>query len=296
MPQFSGTPVYQWADAENTCYITAFPFFTDKTKPYYESLLDHCYDKNMEMMNETLRHLTDLYRRAEKQNSYVYSGFLSPAGQAAFLAAPPRGTVAYAFEGGAPAAERRILVFGSENDFGYPPEPPIAVLAVRPASAKFAEALSHRDYLGAILALGIERELVGDIIVREKSAYVLCLEQIADYICTNLTEVRRTAVRVTAETGEVPELAPVLKEEQLNVASERLDAVIAAFCGLARGKAEELFAAERVFVNSLPEKRGDRRLREGDVFSVRGFGKGIYGGIAKETKKGRYYVSVKRYE
>ncbi|MBQ2597086.1 MAG: hypothetical protein II581_04180, partial [Oscillospiraceae bacterium] len=142
----------------------------------------------------------------------------------------------------------------------------------------------------------IERELVGDIVVREKSAYVLCLEQIADYICTNLTEVRRTAVRVTAETGPVPDLAPVLREEQLNVASERFDAVVAAFCGLARGKAEELFAAERVFVNSLPEKRGDRRLKEGDVFSVRGFGKGIYGGIAKETKKGRYYVSVQRYE
>ena len=255
-----------------------------------------CYNALMEMMNETLRHLNDLYRRAEKQNSYVYSGFLSPAEQAAFLAAPPRGTVAHAFEGGAPAAERRILIFGSENDFGYPPEPPIAVLAVRPASAKFAETLSHRDYLGAILGLGIERELVGDIIVREKSAYVLCLEQIADYICTNLTEVRRTAVRVTAETGPVPDLMPVLREEQLNVASERFDAVVAAFCGLARGKAEELFAADRVFVNSLPEKRGDRRLKEGDVFSVRGFGKGIYGGIAKETKKGRYYVTVQRYE
>ena len=247
-------------------------------------------------MDKSLRHLTDLYRRAERINSYTYSGFLSPAEQAAFLAAAPKGGISYTFFGGAPAAERRILIFGSENDFGYPPELPIAVLAVRPASAKFAETLSHRDYLGAILGLGIERELVGDIIVREKSAYVLCLEQIADYICTNLTEVRRTAVRVTAETGPVPDLMPVLREEQLNVASERFDAVVAAFCGLARGKAEELFAAERVFVNSLPEKRGDRRLKEGDVFSVRGFGKGIYGGIAKETKKGRYYVSVQRYE
>ena len=249
----------------------------------------------MEMMNETLRHLEDLYRRAERQNTYTYSGFLSPAEQAAFLAAPPRGGVSCTFEGGAPAAERRLLVFGSENDFGYPPEPPIMVLAVRPVSEKFAESLTHRDFLGAVLALGIERSLVGDIIVREKSAYILCLEQIADYICTNLTEVRRTAVRVTAETGPVPELAPVLKEEQLNVASERLDAVVAAFCGLARGKADALFATEKVFVNSLPAKDGSKRLKEGDIFSVRGFGKGIYDGITKETKKGRYYVTVRRY-
>lgn len=247
------------------------------------------------MMNETLRHLGDLYRRAEKQSTYVYSGFLSPAEQAAFLAAPPRGGTAYAFEGGAPAAERRILIFGSENDFGYPPEPPIAVLTVRPAAEKFAETLTHRDFLGAVLALGIERELVGDIIVRGKSAYVLCLEPIAEYIRTNLTEVRHTQVRVSREEGPVPELAPALREEQLNVASERLDAVIAAFCGLARGKADALFAAEKVFVNSLPAKDGSKRLKEGDVFSVRGFGKGIYDGIAKETKKGRYYVSIRRY-
>ena len=249
----------------------------------------------MEMMNETLRHLSDLYRRAERQNSYTYSGFLSPAEQAAFLAAPPRGGISCTFEGGAPAAERRILVFGSENDFGYPPEPPITVLAVRPVSEKFAETLTHRDWLGAVLALGIERPLIGDILIREKSAYILCLEQIADYICTNLTEVRRTAVRVTAEAGPVPELAPVLKEEQLNVASERLDAVVAAFCGLARGKADALFAAEKVFVNSLPAKDGSKRLKEGDIFSVRGFGKGIYDGITKETKKGRYYITVRRY-
>ena len=254
-----------------------------------------CYNTLMEMMNETLRHLDDLYRRAERQNTYTYSGFLSPAEQAAFLASPPRGGIAYAFEGGAPAAERRILIFGSENDFGYPPEPPITVLAVRPVSEKFAENLTHRDFLGAVLALGIERSLVGDIIVREKSAYILCLEQIADYIRTNLTEVRRTAVRVSIETGPVPELAPVLKEEQLNVASERFDAVVAAFCGLARGKADALFAAEKIFVNSLPAKDGSKRLKEGDIFSVRGFGKGIYDGISKETKKGRYYVTVRRY-
>ncbi|MBQ6197485.1 MAG: hypothetical protein IJK47_08705 [Lachnospiraceae bacterium] len=244
---------------------------------------------------QTLRHLEDLYRRAEKQNTYLYSAFLTPAEQAAFLAAAPKGGISYRLEGGAAAAERRLIIFGSEEDFGYPPEPPLCVLSIRPASEKFAEALTHRDYLGAVLALDIERENVGDIIVKEKEAYLICLERIADYLCDNLTEVRRTKVRVKREEGEIPALSPTFKEEQLNVASERLDAVIAAFCGLARGKAEALFAAEKVFVNSLPAKGGAQRLKEGDVFSVRGFGKGIYDGISKETKKGRYYVSVRRY-
>ena len=126
----------------------------------------------MDSSEHTLRHLEDLYRRAEKQNTYLYSAFLTPAEQAAFLAAAPKGGIACRLEGGAAAAERRLIIFGSEEDFGYPPEPPLCVLSVRPASEKFAEALTHRDYLGAVLALGIERENVGDIIVREKEAYL----------------------------------------------------------------------------------------------------------------------------
>ena len=254
-----------------------------------------CYDRDMEEKDKTLRHLLDLYRKAERQNMYQYSGFLSPAEQAGFLAARPKGGVSYAFEGGAPAAERRILVFGSEADFGYPPEPPLCVLQIRPASEKFAEALSHRDYLGAVLALGIERETVGDIIVRDRQAWLICLDTVAAFIVSGLTAVRRTAVRVSREEGPVPALEPVLKEEQLNVASERLDVIVSAFCGLARGKTDELFRMERVFVNSLPASDGSRRLKEGDVFSVRGFGKAVYDGISRETKKGRYFVTIRRY-
>ena len=254
-----------------------------------------CYNGGMEAKDQTLRHLYDLYRRAEKQNHYEYSGFLSPAEQAAFLQEPPRGGISFAFEGGAPAAERRILLCGSERDFGYPPEPPIRVLSVTPLSEKFAEDLSHRDYLGAVLSLGIGREMTGDILVREKKAYILCLESIADFLADSLREVRHTPVRTRLESGPVPALEPVLKELRLNVASERLDALVAAFCGLARGRADLLFKAEKVFVNSLPAADGAKRLKEGDVFSVRGFGKAVYGGIVQETKKGRYFVTVQKY-
>ena len=170
----------------------------------------------MEAKDQTLRHLCDLYRRAEKQNQYSYSGFLSPADQAAFLREPPRGSLSYSFDGGAPAAERRLLICGSEKDFGYPPEPPIAVLSVRPVSEKFAETLSHRDFLGALLSLGIGRELIGDILVREKSAFVLCAETIAPFLRDNLTQVRKTQVKVQTESGPVPELAPVFTKLQLN--------------------------------------------------------------------------------
>ena len=93
----------------------------------------------------------------------------------------------------------------------------------------------------------------------------------------------------------VPALEPRREEVRLNVASERLDAVVAAFCGLARGKADQLFAAEKVFVNGLPVTDRSHKLKEGDRFSVRGFGKAVYDGIAHETRKGRFYVRLRKY-
>lgn len=243
----------------------------------------------------TLRHLADLYRRAEKQNTYQYSGFLTPAEQDAFRKNLPKGSLPFSFAGGFPEAERRILVCGGEEAFGYPPEPSLAVLSIAPAGEKFAEELTHRDFLGALMNLGIERSQLGDIVVREKTAYLVCLEPVSGFIRDNLTRVRHTAVRVSREEGPVPALEPQLSPLELNVASERLDAVVATFCGLARGKADQLFAAEKVFVNGIPAADRSRPLKEGDRFSVRGFGKAIYDGIGRETKKGRYYVRLRKY-
>ena len=78
------------------------------------------------------------------------------------------------------------------------------------------------------------------------------------------------------------------------MASERLDAVIAAFAGLSRGQAEKLFAAGKVFVNGRMATDRSGRLKEGNVFSVRGFGKAVYDGIEYETKKSRYMVRLRR--
>nr|MBQ6241004.1 hypothetical protein [Lachnospiraceae bacterium] len=236
-----------------------------------------------------------MYLRAEKQSIYQYSAFLTPAEQDAFRKNLPKGALPFAFDGGFPEAERRVLVCGDEETFGYPPEPPLAVLSIAPAHEKFAEDLTHRDFLGALMSLGIERAQLGDIVIRDGTAYLICLEPISGYIAGSLTSVRRTAVKVRREEGPVPALEPELQEMSLNVASERLDAVVAAFCRLARGKADQLFAAEKVFVNGLPVTDRACRLKEGDRFSVRGFGKAIYDGIGSETKKGRLYVRLRKF-
>ena len=168
------------------------------------------------------------------------------------------------------------------------------MIKVVPKSEKFAEELTHRDYLGAILGLGIERSLIGDILVRDRRAWFFCLSSAADMLASSLTQVRRTTVTASVVSSDVPELQPRYEPIRVNVASERLDAVAAAFAGLSRGQADKLFAAGKVFVNGRMTMDRSTRLKEGDILSVRGTGKAVYDGIEYETRKNRYQVRLRK--
>ena len=242
----------------------------------------------------TLRHLLDLCRKSEKTGQWQYSAFLNPAEQDDLLRSPEAAGFSFFLDGGYEGAERKILAAGSETEQG-PPAIPLSVIAVEPISEKFAEKLTHRDYLGAILGLGIERSLIGDILVRDRRAWFFCLSPAADMIASSLTQVRRTAVSAAVTPRDIPELQASYAPLRLNVASERLDAVTAAFAGLSRGQAEKLFGAERVFVNGRTITDRSTRLKEGDVLSVRGFGKAVYDGVEHETRKNRIWVRMRKY-
>ena len=246
------------------------------------------------MSDVTLRHLLDLCRRNEKTGTWQYSAFLSPAEQEELLRSPETAGYSFFLTGGYEAAERKILAAGTEEESG-PAEPPVSVVTVTPRSEKYAEELSHRDYLGAILGLGIDRSLIGDILVQGKRAWFFCLSSAADMLAASLAQVRRTAVTAELSSPDVPELQPRYAAFRLNVASERLDAVVAAFAGLSRGQAEKLFAGEKVFVNGRMTADRSARLKAGDVLSVRGFGKAVYDGIEHETRKDRLWISLRKY-
>ena len=248
----------------------------------------------MDQKEATIRHLLDLCRKSEKTGMWQFSGFLSPAEQEEWLRSPDSGRFSFLLAGGHEAAERKILAAGSEAEAG-PPDYPISVVAIRPKSMKYAEELSHRDYLGAMMSLGIDRSLTGDILIRDKRAWIFCLSSAAEMLASSLTQIRKTAVAAEVVGTDVPEILPSFTSLRLNVASGRLDAVIAAFAGISRGQAEKLFAAEKVFVNGLPAPDKGAQLKEGDILSVRGIGKAIYDGIEHETKKGRLWVALRKY-
>ena len=172
---------------------------------------------------------------------------------------------------------------------------PISVLKISPLTPKFAQELEHSDYLGAIMNLGIERSLIGDILIKEKDAYVYCMNHIAEFITDNLTTVKHNHVRATV-CDEIPDIIrPVLTEFEVIAASARIDAVVASITKLSRSSALEFFSAKKVFLNGINIENNSAQLKPGDILVIRGFGKFIFDGCGNETRKGRVYVHMRRY-
>lgn len=242
------------------------------------------------------KRLTELARRSYEQGIYTFTPFLGLSQQQAFYEIQRE--VAYAgvgLEGGSPVCERRMIRFGSAERLGYEEEYPIQCVRIAPVAPKFAEKLTHRDFLGAIMNLGIERDTVGDIFVQDKAAMVFCQESIGPYLTEQLRQVRRTPVNciVTEVTEELR--TPVLERISLAVSSARIDAVISRVYNLSRNQSMELFRTGRVYVNGRLVENNSYGLKEGDSVTARGFGRFLYTGIQGETRKGRIRVDVEMY-
>lgn len=242
------------------------------------------------------KRLIELARRSYDQGIYTFTPFLGLSQQQGFYEIQRE--VAYAgfeLEGGSLACERRMIRFGSAERLGYEEAYPILCVRIVPVALKFAENLTHRDFLGAIMNLGIERDTVGDIFVQEKTAVVFCQESIAPYLTEQLRQVKRTPVScvVTEVTEELR--TPVLEKISLTVPSLRIDAIISRVYSLSRNQSMELFRTGRVYVNGRLIGNNSYVLKEGDGVTARGFGRFLYAGIQGETKKGRIRVDVERY-
>ena len=250
------------------------------------------------MDEETLlrREILDTANKSYNQNIYTYTGFLGLSELAIYNSMKKELQFAYPSTfGGSESSERQIIRFGSPEIFGYDDNFPISVFKISPLTPKFAQELEHRDYLGAIMNLGIERSLIGDILIKEKDAYVYCMNHIAEFITDNLTTVKHNHVRATV-CDEIPDIIrPVLTEFEVIAASARIDAVVASITKLSRSSALEFFSAKKVFLNGMNIENNSAQLKPGDILVIRGFGKFIFDGCGNETRKGRVYVHMRRY-
>lgn len=243
-----------------------------------------------------LARILDKQALSQARNVPAYSGFLSPGeqGQAqTMLAYMKQGT--HVFFGGFPDAERRICAFlpdwMAEDDL--PEAGPLRALAATvPPMAK----LTHRDYLGALMGLGLTREKIGDILPTDAGCQLIVMEDALPILLDQWA----TAGRYPVQLAELPLAQLVAGEAETKtirstVASLRLDAVVATGFSLSRGKALTLISAGRVSLNHLPCDKADRALAVGDVLSCRGLGKCVLTEVGGQSRKGRTAIVLERY-
>ena len=242
------------------------------------------------------KRMIDLAGACYKRDIPVSSDFLNLSEQTIFQSIsgtlPP---VRFVLSGGFESSERKVVCFlpSYEEETS---ELPFECLRISPVNRKFAEELTHRDYLGAIMNLGIERSMTGDIVIKDGDAYVFVMKKMCGYLEENLTSVRHTNVTVTRDVAAGEILKPEYEEITGTVSSVRLDSIVA-LCGhLSRTKAAEYIAAEKVFVNGQTAVQASRGLKEGEILSVRGIGKFRFAGEGVLTKKGRTVVTLFKYK
>lgn len=198
----------------------------------------------------------------------------------------------YMLRGGHEDPER--VVFGAFPAFLEPEEPDFPIAAVT-ARFRRCDSLSHRDFLGALLAQGIERETLGDILVEEGRCVFFVRSEMADYILSQVTKIGR--VGVTLSLGmELPlPAAGRFEEFSAVVASARLDCIVAAAVGTSREKAAELIRAGMVMLNHTETDSVSAQVAEGNKLSVRGRGRYILDRLGPVTKKGRLSIAGRKY-
>jgi len=238
---------------------------------------------------QVMRRLDELAARTSRTGLNCCTAFLSPAEAQWAQASANRQRVNVSFQGGYEDAERCVACFWDDEE---PEKFPLSALKL---TWPHQSAPGHRDVLGSVMGLGMKRSCLGDIVLLEECGYLFCEEKMARHIADSLTSAGR--IRLQVEPMDAwPELEPPKGIEMHDtVHSLRLDAVIAAGFHLSRGDAADLIAAGHAKLRHLPTERGDARVQEGDVISLRGYGRLVVEEVGSPTKKDRLPLRLIRY-
>ena len=245
------------------------------------------------MLNESellIARMNDLASKAVK-TGFAASKFLTPAeSQSVFEHFSRRKDTALVADGGFEGAERTRTVFTNPDWGEYKRADLFTALKV---SHRPQDMLGHRDILGALMALGIERDTIGDIVIDEEIAVFVCMPELGGYIMDNFTKAGRVGLEATVIClDELPDREEKLTIKTDTVASLRLDAVLSAAFGISRAKAAELIKAGRVSYNHQVCLRTDKEVDVDSILSARGLGRAKLTEIGGLSRKGRNFIKI----
>lgn len=198
--------------------------------------------------------------------------------------------IKFDFEGGYKDAERKVCLIYPEYEIEF--KPIVAIRIIKKGDNK----LSHRDYLGSILGLGIKREQIGDIIVTSEGADVIVMENISNFIISNYDKVGSTKIN-----AEIISLSHIklptenFEEIRCTVSSLRLDNIISAAYKISRSKAQEAIEKGVIYINGIQLLKPEKILKEGDKIVYRGKGKNILISVLGNTNKDKKVIILLKY-
>lgn len=239
-----------------------------------------------------LSHMEDLARRAGRVGA-AYSRFLTPAEAAAVSRAfSNRHDISFSLDGGYDSAERRCAVF-LQPDWGQPDRE--GELTALRLTYRRQDTLTHRDILGASMALGIKRELLGDM-EAANPGFIICTADIAPYLVEQLTQAGRVGLKLTPmPLDHLPARQQEMEELRDTVASPRLDAVVATAFRTSRTEAARAIEAGFVQLNHAEALHPTKLVAEGDTLSFRGKGRARVLELGGESRKGRVWITIGLY-
>ncbi len=236
--------------------------------------------------------IRDLIQRGSNASGMAFSGFLTAEESEIAAGICKSAGARYLLYGGYSDAERKILAVSDMEPEVLAMCFPLAILEIKTANP---DAISNRDVLGSLMASGIKRELLGDIIVRDGVALVVVADHIKDYLIQNITSMGRNTVALNVASEDLKIPPPHFEEYRTTVASLRLDAVVASLCKCSRDQAVTLIEDGFVYLNHTQFFKKTKDITAGDCISIRRRGKWIIDNCSDVSKKGRIIIFARKY-
>lgn len=241
------------------------------------------------------KRLIDLSKQADLKNIVTFSSFLNLNEQNIYHTISKSLYTSSKIFGGYDNAERQMVAF-IPDALSYEWNYPIVCLKIVPQYPKFADKLNHRDVLGSLMNLGIERSRIGDIVLKDNEIYVFCDDIICKVICEQLSKIKHTIVRIDILDNFLDvDISPSFEVINDVVASNRIDCIIAKAYHFSRSEASECLISEKVFVNGKNITNCNQSVKSGDIVSVRGNGRFIFETNDSISKKGKLRITIKKY-
>ncbi len=230
---------------------------------------------------------TDTINLSQKRFSPCYYGFLNEH-QAQLIKDRLHFLDDCVFWGGYSEAQRVVFGANTDNTLAFP------IVALK-FSYKKEFKLTHRDFLGAFMALGVERSTIGDIIVYDGQAIVFVKSEMADFFIREISKVGRVGIGVSTVDIDNLEIVSDFELIDLTVSSLRLDVLVSALCAVSRDKSQKMIKADLVCVNHNVTNNVSATISVTDVITIRKYGKFVFIAENGFSKKGKIRITVKHF-